>query len=95
MAAEQVADPVALAQPGDHAVEAGLQQADLAAVVDGHVDIGVAGLDARHRVAHRPHRLDHRRRATNSVIAPDGEREHAQEDHRRGQRWADICAPAR
>ncbi len=44
VAAEQVANALPLAQPRDHAVEPSLQQADLVAVVDGHLDVGVATL---------------------------------------------------
>ena len=42
---EELTHAVALAQPRQHAVEPGLQQADLAAVVDGHGDVGVPALD--------------------------------------------------
>ncbi len=42
VAAEHVADPLALAQAGDHLVEAALQQPELAAVVDGDLDVEIA-----------------------------------------------------
>src|SRR3954465_13683688 len=60
VAAEQVLDALALAQPGGHAVEAALQQPDLARVVDTDVDVQVAVLDAGERVADRPDRLGDR-----------------------------------
>ena len=49
LAAEQVADALALAQPLGHPVEAGLEQADLAAVVHRHVHVEVAALDPLER----------------------------------------------
>ena len=42
LAAVEVAQLLALAQPGDHAVEARLQAPDLGAVVDRHGDVEVA-----------------------------------------------------
>ena len=48
--AEEVAQPLALGQPGGHAVEAGLELADLAAVVDGHARVELALLDRGHRL---------------------------------------------
>ena len=53
LAAEQVADALALAQPVGHPVEAGLEQADLAAVVHLHVHVELAVLDPLEAAAHR------------------------------------------
>ena len=57
VAAEEVADALALAQAGDHLVEAALQQAELAAVVDGHLDVEVALGDVGDGMAHRDDRI--------------------------------------
>ena len=46
---EQVPDPLALAQPLGHPVEAGLQLADLAAVVHRHARVQLAALDPLER----------------------------------------------
>ena len=69
VAAEQVAQLLALPQPGHHAVEARLQHADLAAVVDGDVGGQIPGFDERESVAdladspaHRAQRQRHRAR---------------------------------
>ena len=59
VAAEEVAHPLALAQSGRHAVEAGLEQPHLAAVVDGHLHVQLALLDLAERAAHREHRVRH------------------------------------
>ena len=53
LAAEQVAQPLALAQARDHLVEAGLEQADLAAVVDGQFGVESPSSHAVHRATHR------------------------------------------
>ncbi len=50
--AEGLADPLALPESGDHAVEAGLQEADLAAVVDHYLLLEGSLLDA---LEGRPH----------------------------------------
>ena len=52
LAAEEVADALALSQAVGHPVEAGLEQADLAAVVDLHVHVELALLDPLQRAAH-------------------------------------------
>ena len=57
VAAEQVLNPFALAQALDHAVEAGLELTDLAAVVDGNLDVELARLDSFERLAHRDDRI--------------------------------------
>ena len=60
VAAEQVLDLPALAQPVDHPVEPGLHLADLAAVVDDQPDVEVAVAHPGERVAHAVERLGHR-----------------------------------
>ena len=83
VAAEEVLDPLALAQPGDHAVEAGLQLADLAAVVDGHLDVELAGLDLSDCLAQRDHGVGHRTRGEHREVEADGEPEPAERRARR------------
>ena len=51
LAPEQVTELLALAQPGQHPVKAGLEQPDLAAVIHRHVVVEVPLLDPRHRGA--------------------------------------------
>ena len=81
VAAEQVADPLALAQPGDHLVEAALEQAELAAVVDGDLDVEVPLGDLGDGVANRDDRIrrhpggDQRREQPDEQAGP-GEHEH-------------------
>ena len=55
LAAVEVAQLLALAQPGDHAVEARLQAPDLGAVVDRHRDVQVALADRVDRAAQLAH----------------------------------------
>ena len=69
LAAEEVADPLALAQPDDHLVEPGLQLPELGAVVDGDVGAEIALLDPAHRLAHGLDGVGHRPRR------PDGDEE--------------------
>ena len=70
MTAEQVADPFALGQSGDHPVESALQPADFGALEDGDLGVEMALLDLGHgvddfayRVGDRSRREDHRRHA--------------------------------
>jgi hypothetical protein len=51
VATEQVAQPLALGEAGDHRVDALLQQPDLAGVVDRHADVVVARAHPLHRAA--------------------------------------------
>src|SRR5207244_12067700 len=44
MAAKEIPDPLALTQPGDHAVEPGLEKPDLSSVIDGHLHLELAVL---------------------------------------------------
>ena len=46
MAAKEIPDPLALTQPGDHAVEPGLEKPDLSSVIDGHLHLELAVLDS-------------------------------------------------
>src|SRR5918994_152498 len=62
VAAEEIVEALALAQPRGHPVEACLEQADLAAVVHRHRHVELAVLDPRNRPAHRRDGLRHRAR---------------------------------
>jgi hypothetical protein len=57
LAPEQLADPLALVELVDHAVEAGLKQPDLAAVIDPNLGVEVAVGDAVERGAHGADRI--------------------------------------
>ena len=72
LAAEQVADALALAQAVGHPVEAGLEQADLAAVVDRHVHVELAVLDPLERAAHRDDGMGDRLRRVHRGQQPGG-----------------------
>jgi hypothetical protein len=58
VATEQVAHAVAFPEPGDHPVEARLQQSNFAAVVDGHDHVRLSCLNLCHRSAHSAQRMD-------------------------------------
>ena len=79
--AERLADPLALAQPPDHAVEAGLEEAQLAGVVDGDLDVEVAPLDLVDRPPHRGDRVGHRARGEDDREQAEDERDPAEGDH--------------
>ena len=81
VAAEQILDPLALAKPGDHAVEAGLQLADLAAVVDGHLDLELAALNRLDPLAQGDQRIGHRAGGEQREIEADREPEPAEREH--------------
>ena len=57
VAAEQVAQALALAQPAGHLVEAGLQRAELGAVVDHDLAVELAPARRRASRPHRQHRV--------------------------------------
>ena len=80
IAAEEVLQLLALPQPVNHPVEARLEQADLAAVVDGDLDREVSGLDPLDGVANLLDRIGDR-------TGRDGEDDQAgeQADHRPGR----------
>jgi hypothetical protein len=87
VAPEQVTQPLALVQAGRHGVEAGLQQADLAAVVDRHAGVVVALLHAGHRPPHGRDRLRHRARGDRDREGADHQADHGeQRDRTRQQR---------
>ena len=86
VAPEQVAQPLALLETGRHRVEAGLEQPDLAAVVDRHAGVVEALLDLRHRPPHRGDRLGHGARG-------DRDRERADQQADPGEKYAAASAP--
>src|SRR4051794_21746381 len=57
VATEQIAQLLALAQPGDHRVEAGLHHTELGPVVDPNVRVEVAALNVADCLAHAAQRL--------------------------------------
>jgi hypothetical protein len=66
----------------DHAVEARLQQPDLAAVADRHLEVGAAGRDLRDRLAYALDRLGDRARSEEHAGEADDQRDRAEEHHR-------------
>ena len=60
VAAEEIAQPFPLPEPGRHPVEPGLEEAHLARVVDRHLHVGHALLDEGERAAHGANRLGDR-----------------------------------
>ncbi len=75
VAAEQVLDPLALAQPLDHVVDAALQHADLADVVDLDGGVELAAPDQPHRGHHRAQRFADRPRDEAESGGADDERD--------------------
>ena len=84
LAAEEVAEALALAQPVDHAVEPGLQQPDLAAVVDVDVRAVVAVLQPAHRAAQALQRIGERPRGEGHDGQADDQRDAAEQQRRGG-----------
>ena len=81
VAAEEVADALALSQAGHHAVEASLQQADFTAVVDGNVSLEITPLDVGQRSPDRAERIGDRPRGDNHGRQTGRGRESGQEEH--------------
>ena len=91
LAAEEVPDALALTQSLGHPVEAGLQQAHLAAVVDQHMGVQVAALDLLDPLPHRGDRIGDRLRGEQGGEQPDGQRDHGEEEHGRAHvRGVDV-----
>ena len=85
VAAEQIAQALALAQARCHRVEAGLEQADLAAVVDGHLGVEVTLLHAGDRSPHGGDRLGDRARGDRDRERADSQADPGEEGNRRGE----------
>ena len=85
LAAEQVAQPFALAQPRGHPVEAGRGEADLGGVEDRYPDVEVARLDVGERVAHVLQRVGDRPRERAHRQCPHRDGHAGQHAHRAGQ----------
>jgi hypothetical protein len=79
VAAQQVAQPLALGEARDHRVDALLQQPDLAGVVDRHADVVVARADPLHRAAQVA-----QLRADRAAGQQDGEQSDDREEDDRG-----------
>src|SRR5438067_8185911 len=58
--AEQITETLSLAEPCDHAVKAGLQEAYLVTVIDGHYDVGPARFHVGERGTDRLQRVRQR-----------------------------------
>jgi hypothetical protein len=83
--AEGVADALPVAQALDHAIEPRLEQTHLAAVVDRHLDIEIAALHLRHRLAHRHDRVRGGARRQDGGQQPHEQGHAAQPEDRDGQ----------
>ena len=82
VAAEQVPQPLPFGQVADHVVESGLQQAQLAGVVDLHVRVVVAALHFAERPAQLAQRVGDRHRDQHRARQPDHQRGDGQQQDR-------------
>ena len=85
VAAEQVAQPLPFGQIAHHVVESGLQQAQLAGVVDLHVGVVVAALHFAEGPAQLAQRVGDRHRHQHGAGQPDHQRGDRQQQDRRGE----------
>ncbi len=79
---EQITQVLALSQPGQHAIETGLEQPNLAAVVDGDLGVEVTLFDPFDRPAQRFDRVRERARQPVHHQRPNDEAESAEHDDR-------------
>ena len=89
--AEEVAQLLAVAEPGDHLVEPGLELAELGAVVHLHLDVELALLDPLHRVAHGEDRGDDRAGVEPGDQQAEAEHHAAEDEHDDGQLGRGRC----
>ena len=85
VAAEEVAQLLALAQPGRHPVEPDLQQTDLGAVEHHDLPVELAALDVEQRVPHGEDRVDHGARREHRDEQAEDEHDGAHDDGRDAQ----------
>ena len=83
--AEQIAQALSFGQVAHHVVEAGLQQAQLAGVVDLHVRVVVAALYLAECPAQLPQRVGDRHRHQHGAGQPDDQRDDRQQQDRGDQ----------
>ena len=82
VATEQVAQALALAQARHHAVECGLEEADLARVIDGDLCFEAARLNLGERPPQRPERIGDRLYEEDHGTEADHQRGDTEEEHR-------------